>query len=214
MNVKQMHTGVRLGVQKMNSAEPDDMLPQEIDYYLNNSITAFIKEQYSGLKDSNTSLQGQFVNENLRHLIVNIELENPTRVDIFPNSVQFSIDELDYEYYLFSQTNIKGVKKVNIPIQPTGISHYLKSKTNNPLFRKLPIIVSGEYLTILGDDETDFEPLNETKLDLIYIKTPDQVDFLGNKDADFLPSHTHKQIVDHTVNQLLEDLQFRQKGQQ
>lgn len=217
MNVQQMHVGVRLGVQKINSSEASDLLPQEIDYYLNNSITDFVKEQYTLLKNSSTSLQGQFVNENLRRLIVHLEISGATTFNRFPNAISFSIGSLaqPYEYYLFSQTYLHniGKKKVNIPIQPTGIQHYLRSEFNNPLFRKLPVIISGDEIIVLGDDKTDFTPVHD-RLDLTYIRSAPQISLSPTVNPDFLPSHTHKQIVDYTVSQILIDLQLAQQTQQ
>ena len=49
MNITEMHRAFRLGLDKTQSLEYPDFLPEEIDFWLNEAIRAFVKTRYSGM---------------------------------------------------------------------------------------------------------------------------------------------------------------------
>jgi len=72
MTIEEMHIAVNLGVQKIASFQVDNLLPQEIDHELNNSMNRFIKQRYSpmGNKYRRGFEQSQKRIDDLRALVV------------------------------------------------------------------------------------------------------------------------------------------------
>ena len=47
MNIQEMHVAINTEMNKINSALFENILPQEIDFALNNNILRFAKQRYS-----------------------------------------------------------------------------------------------------------------------------------------------------------------------
>ena len=217
MNIKQLHIGVNLGVQKIASHQRDDFMPQEIDFYLNNAVNDFITEQYSYLKQEKRDTGGQFVNENLRTLIKTAIINykespppgdetNATSGSYYPNSIVGPVPQ-DYLYYVF------GIMRVNDElhnlryIQPKGIKPFLATADNSPIFREFPLFISDRDFSIICDSLV--EPDDCNNITITYISKPDIIEYTeGTKENEYvsLPPHTHKMIVDIAVQTMLRDL--------
>lgn len=217
MNIFEMHIGVNLGVQKIGSNFNGDLLDEEIDYYLNNSINDFIKEQYSLLKTKDRNPQSQYVNENLRQLITTVKIENITGYDLYPNAVEATFPN-NYNYYINSLSTYTGNQtRVHRRLENKGLENYIKTQFNDPIFRELPVLIEGNKLIVIGDFFTDFE--NLSSITLTYIKKHPSVKLMRDGSGLYdsinsiqpdLPDHTHKMIVDMTVQTILKDLtQFK-----
>jgi hypothetical protein len=211
MNIFEMHIGVNLGVQKIASHINGDLLPEEIDYYLNNSIEEYIKQQYSFIKNKSEDVKSQYVSENLRTLIKTQDLQNPVEYVFIPNSKEFTLPA-DYKYLISARILHDGGKIRNtLLLEPQGIDRYIKTVSNQPLFREFPIFIENNKLIAIADYTNTF---SDVLLYLTYIINPDKVKLdlitnaynsAGSTDCN-LPSHTHQEIVDITVNKILTDL--------
>jgi hypothetical protein len=211
MNIFEMHIGVNLGVQKIASHINGDLLPEEIDYYLNNSIDDYIKQQYSIIKNKSEDLKSQYVTENLRTLIKTIDLQNPENYVFIPNSKSFNLPA-DYKYLISSRIIHDGGKLRNTKLlEPQAIDRYIKTITNQPLFREFPIFIENSKVVVISDYTN---PFNDVIFYITYIKEPSKVkleliDGAYNSATSVnsdLPSHTHQEIVNITVNKILLDL--------
>lgn len=209
MNVKQMHTGVRLGVQKMDSAEPDDMLPQEIDYYLNKAVERFVNEQYNYLKNEERSLEGHFVNDNLRTIIHEDVLSTVTS-NRYPNSVEAttfpSVSGKTYRKYISGRLSIPSDNlKINLRyIQPKGIKSYITTGENKPIYREYPIIIT-DTLYVIGDSRRNLT--GSENIEIEFLVDPATIDLINEVDCN-LPAHTHITIVDMAVQEIIRDLRI------
>jgi hypothetical protein len=73
MNIKEMHTSIATEMNKINSALFENILPQEVDFALNNSILRFIKQRYgsqSNLKGKGFEMSQKRIDD-LRTLVSN-----------------------------------------------------------------------------------------------------------------------------------------------
>lgn len=209
MNATELHIGVNLGVQKVASNINDDFLPQEIDYYLNESVKDYIKQQYSSIKVENRNIESQYVNENLRTLIATAEISPVSVVDYLPNAVQGDIPS-DYLYYIFSRTKNDSSWYNNRRLESKGIKNYIETESNSPIFREFPLLIEGDKLTVIGNATEELD--TDTTLRLTYIKKPSKVDVVNSPSDDLdLPEHTHLEIVNITVDKILTVIQGRRE---
>lgn len=211
MNIFKMHIGVNLGVQKIASHINGDLLSQEIDYYLNNTITDYIKEQYSLLRDNKGDLQSQYVLDNLQTIIRTQLLEKGQEYVFIPKAKEFQLP-LNCEYVVKANVVFDGGKRKECKlIEHSEMDRYVATVTNQPLFRKLPMFIENNKLIIIGDSLDTFD---DVIVYITYIRKPAEVklvtennlyDESSSVNCD-LPDHTHKSIVDNTIAQILEDL--------
>lgn len=224
MNIFEMHIGVNLGVQKIASHINGDLLPQEIDYYLNNAITDFVREQYSFLKTPTKDVQSQYVNENLQTLLKSVAVTDFINENKYGNAVTIDFPN-DYLYYIYSTSRYNvpppatdSFTKTHRRVEAKGLSNYIQTATNRPQFRELPVLIENNKLVIIGDQNINFGDF--VRCNLTYLRKPARVKaiFAGNvwDEASVdnincdLPDFTHKQIVDLTVQTILKDLnQFK-----
>lgn len=206
MTTQEFHIGVNLGVQKIASNVNDDFLPQEIDYYLNESVKDYIKQQYSLIKNEDRNLESQVINENLRTLITTTEIDNISVVNYLPHSVEGDLPT-NYLYYIFARTKFNDTWKNNRKLEPKGIKQYLETEHNSPIFREFPLMLENDKIIIIGDALNELD--GTTEIRFTYIKTPSKFSFNSDPSAEFesLPEHTHKEIVNLTVNKILQIIQ-------
>lgn len=201
MNIKSMHIGVKLGVDRVAENKTDGLLPQEIDFYLNEAIELYIKQQYSFIKDETKSMESQYALENLRTLITTVPLNPNGTVDYLINNRITTLPE-DYKYYISARVKTDTYKNLTLR-SSKAIKLYTVTESNSPLFREYPIIIEGNKLIVIAP-ETD--PLSiDTTVSLTYIKEANEVS-LPEKVNCNLPTHTHKEIVRLAVGQILTDL--------
>lgn len=209
MTTAQLHVGVNLGVQKVASNVRDDFLSQEVDYYLNESVKDYIKQQYSAIKAEDRNIEGQYVNENLRTLITTAELDNSSVVDYLPNTVENSLPN-DYLYYIFSRTKNDNQWFSNRKLEPKAIKDYVESESNSPQFREFPILIQNNKVLVIGDAVNVLSA--NTEVVLTYIKEPNEIDFVERPNEQLtLPLHTHTEIVNLAVDKLLTVIQGRRE---
>jgi hypothetical protein len=206
VNIKRMHIGVQLEVQKIASNLNDDLLPQEIDYYLNESIEDYVEQQYNAIKTESRSIESQYVNDNIRTILTTAEIDSLSAVDYIPNSLRGDLPN-DYRYYIFSRT-YNGSKWINNrKLESKAIKKYIQTKTNLPIFTEFPLLIEGSKLIVIGDSREDLP--DSSKIRLTYVKNPTVVEF-PNSDSD-LPDHTHKDIIKITAQKILQSLNVGQE---
>lgn len=207
MNTSQLHIGVNLGVQQVASNVRDDFLSEEVDYYLNESVKDYIKQQYSEIKTESRDIESQYVNENLRTLITTSELGNSSVVDYLPNTVEAPLPD-NYLYYIFSRTKNDNQWFSNRRLEPKAIKDYVESESNSPQFREFPVLLQNGIVLVIGDAVNQLS--ENTNIYLTYIKQPNTIDFKERPNEELtLPDHTHSEIVNLTVDKLLTVIQGR-----
>ena len=216
MNIQEMHIGVGLGIQKVNSNAFDSFIDEEIDYYLNKAQREYVRRQNVFLKENveNLSRPDKIATseaaENLGELINFHTFNNSQNVLISSNSSFDNADDVDstvvnmFQFvYANAQLEQDGKWISCKLISPHEIHIYSQSKYNNPLFRRLPLLITKDKFIIFRDSKTD----SIYKLELMYIKAPATLSLTSDPQVHSdLPEHTHDEIVDIAVNMILGDL--------
>lgn len=208
MNIFEMHIGVRLKVDAIESNKTRDFSSEEIDWYINNAIIQYVKSQYSMLKMEKRDIDSQSVLENLRTIINTQELESAAPPDYIPRGLSGTLPA-DYFFHVTSKTINQGKFVINRLIGPAMLSDYIETKDNSPVFKEYPIYIENNKSTVI------FDALSNAvgKIQMTYIKIPRTVKLMFNNglydpetsiNCD-LPIHTHEEIIELSVQNMLKD---------
>lgn len=214
MTTQEMIIGVNLGVQRVDAAAYDDVLDEEILYYLNRAQREFIRRQDAYLYKNIPAVTKQDVSldkeavYNLGSIITtkayaesavpSDQLINPTTPFDNGNSIPLPTDFFSFVYGKARYSS--SGPWVNLKtISPSEINMYMESDGNSPIFRRFPVLPMGGQLHILYDHRA----VGLSDVLLTYIKTPATLTVDVNSE---LPEHTHDEIVNLAVAFITEDL--------
>lgn len=220
MTVADMHIGVNLGVQKVDSNIFSSLLPEEINYYLNKAQREYIRDQYVLLRgkytdNGNPALyeKAQAAQENLRTLVTTFNYTN-ANVDTesgFDNvkSIDLTDPSDTYAYFVRAEAlDQSGGAWTPIKlIALDEIQKFIQSKSNvATVFRDYRGWIEGNKILIAYDVNSG----DVYEVNLTFIKQADELIHAGagagQVETSQLPAHTHDEIVDMAVNMILEDL--------
>jgi hypothetical protein len=228
MTISEMHTAVKLGLDKSEGLSYPAFEPEELDFWINEAIDRFVKTRYSGVNSKQESFeQSQKRVEDLRSLVKEIVL-TPTEstatetsgdytLSFKPNS--WHIDEGDFpdDYMLFLNDEVA----ISFNHEVTGTSTTLRTypilctsdtystKVNDPysehrlhlsIARPLRMF-SSKGIELITDGQYAI-----TSYFLKYLRKPTIVAVGTSTDCD-LPEHTHREIVLLTVKILIENIE-------
>lgn len=226
MDITQMHVAVNLGLQRIASHTYDDFLPQEIDYYLNETIQEYVREKQKILRDTMEESDAvKSTQEDLRTLLTSVmyrsdgaganegTLQSST---IYPDSWKVDLGALpndDFYLYTSSRSQTPQGWKNNGLVSSKQFHMYSVTTSNSPYFRKLPCLLESNSLYVLRS----VEDTEITDVLLSYLREPatvkrDRESTANNIDCD-LPKHVHHEIVDLCVRQMHQDLIIKQGSQ-
>ena len=213
-----MIIGVNIGVQKVDSNAYDNLLTEEIEYYLNKAQREYIRQQNVYLKERMDNMSRQdFISESESGYNLGALLNTYTypSADIsaaseYDNAVSVNLADLPtamFSYvYSFLKTESDSDLRQGKLISPSDVDNFVKTQYNYPIFRKYPIVIVGDQLIIFYDSESS----GIYEYYLTYIKQPDKLvesnAGSGETTTPQLPSHTHDDIVDLAVGMILEDI--------
>lgn len=241
LTIAQMHRGVRLGVQQVDANFLDGLLPQEIDYYLNEVIIEQVKALYSArTADGRGFEQSQERKDDLRVLFVkdhSIEaVYNGSPLDGYhEDRVEFP------ENYLFLVSHRSRIQYQRSPVEnawPTtmgesreladgatellvfnresqsdDIYRLLQDPWNTTYYQEPLADINEEYINVYTDE--NFIVKNVI---INYIRQPatveNNVEVPGDSIDCDLPGHLHPEIVRKTVLRIVYDLRQAQTQQQ
>lgn len=218
MTISEMHTAVKLGLDKTSGLELPAFEPEEIDFWLNKAIECFVETRYSGNNIKQESVeQTQKRLDDLRTLIVEANIV-PTvgTVNDLPNSysailptspayLRALMEEVNIRF-LDSYTNdYKNIRSGVTKCTSDTYTDYL----DNPFSEHRLYLGKAKPLRLVKN--TTVELITDgnysiTNYYLRYIKKPVTVALSPVANCD-LPSHTHHQIVDMCVGMLLENIE-------
>lgn len=222
-----MHVGVNLGVQRMASNIDSNLLKEEVDYYLNESVDEYIKSQYLSYKQKTRSKESDFVLENLRTLLSTVSVsENISVSTIFPNAISFILPN-NFLYYIESNIEINGTKRNNILLSHSSVKKLIETKYNKPLYREYPIIIEGsaahialpleDWAALFSNSTINFNPtvvfyfspiteVVKNGIKFTYLKKPAVIDYgtpeLNVEDSGYKPS-TNCDLPPHTHKEIV-----------
>tara|TARA_B100001059_G_scaffold72361_1_gene69574 strand:+ start:91318 stop:92067 length:750 start_codon:yes stop_codon:yes gene_type:complete len=242
MNITEMHLAVQQGVDKINSFQADTLLPQEIDLELNKAIDKFINLKYGknnlygkGFEESQKRV------DDLRAIVKTEKIKFKYLEESVHNSHVYFSDELpsDYRYLVKTLCTVYCNKSCStltwqqqileelIPgnsrkiglvsakfVQHDDIHSFLADPFNTTKRNKPLIVFEGNGIKAYTNDIFIIDSLK-----LTYIKNPAKVSLsldTGIESVDCeLAEHTHQEIVDMTINSILEGISdLRYKTQQ
>jgi len=214
MDVTSMHISFKQGLDKFDSLNYPNLLPEEIDLVLNQSQEMFIKQRYGV---NNTKGQGFEVTqkriEDLRTLVkteILYPIANNTS-NINNNSV---FVEFPSDYWIAVQelTNVTYEDCNDVPITEDvytqNIQHDDYSKIISNPFRKPS---TSKVLRLITKDGIELLHSPTSKINsykLRYIKRPNKINIKSNPKVDCeLPEITHQEIVNGAISIALENIE-------
>lgn len=215
MNIVQMHQEFLIGLDKSNTLEYPDFLPEEIDVYLNKAQEAIIKQRYSGNNVKGTGVEEtQKRIEDLGSLVRNANIVcNATDPSLNKPYGRFATYPTDYYLGLQDEASIVincGNELVTKRIPLKTITHDRYNKTIQDPFNK----PGDDFVCKLtyGDDRIEIitssnaiTTANNVTWHTRYISQPVEMSIFTPQDCT-LYEHMHREIVDYAVNLALENI--------
>lgn len=212
MTVQEMHTMVAVKLQKLNSYAYDDFSPEEIDLILNDAQLRFIKNRMS--KESDPKRIGYEGNQKRLNDIRTLLTVFEHAFDPLPGAGEAKDVTLPENFFLEDSSSVRTRFSLDtaapdsmLRVIPVRIveTHRFEEDMQNP-FRKtlatsLPGKIEGDKLHIECDKRFILVSLR-----LNYVRIPRKIRLSSDENSVDceLPKHTHPEIVDLAVSQILE----------
>ncbi len=212
MTIGDAHQAFKLELDKIDSLNYPNLLPEEIDYFLNKAQENFVKQRYGNTNNKRQSFeQSQKRTDDLKALVKNAILTPASNVpdNIDPNA-QFVELPVDYWFTVQERCKIGHPTCHNTSIIETVevdvIDHDNFNKIISNPFRKPN---NSKVLRIMAYNQTELIHAPQVTIFeyyLRYLKKPIQVSLSGNITFE-LSDHTHEEIVNEAVSLALESIE-------
>jgi hypothetical protein len=209
-----------MGLDKSEGLSLPAFQPEELDFWLNDSVNRFIKTRYSGNNPFGTSFeQSQKRVDDLRTIVVETRLvpHSDSSTSSKPNSYIVDAATFPTDYLLFlndevtinfihsilgTSTSLRsGVTECTSDSYFTKVSDpYGEHRLHLDLARPLRLF-SAKGVELITDGH-----YSVTYYYMRYIRKPAVISLAAATDCD-LPEYTHREIVEMTVNKLLENIE-------
>lgn len=225
MTISEMHTAVKLVLDKSSALELPAFEPEEIDFWLNKGILKFVDTRSSGYNNKQESIES---NQRIIDDLMTIISEIPAQILSVgsvgydkPNSYVTVLSTWWPNYYrrIGEEVTISYTDSVTntVVVKRQGVTectadNYM-SFIDNPysehrlyLGKAKPLrMFKGEASTKILELVTDGN-YSVVSYHLTYLKNPATVSLSLSVNCD-LPTHTHHRIVDLTVAMMLENIE-------
>lgn len=219
MTISEMHTAVKLGLDKSSALELPAFEPEEIDFWLNKAIMQFVKTRYSGSNIKQESFeQTQKRIDDIRSIVTTITI-TPTIGGITdkPNSYIATLPSTPiYLHRVGEEVNIQFTDSYSGTTKNvrTGVTECTNDTYNmlidNPFSEHILYLKEAKPLSLTKGNTVELVTdgnYSITAYYLTYIKQPATVSITAPVVSCDLPSHTHHEIVDICVAMLLENIE-------
>jgi hypothetical protein len=220
MTVEEMHGSILLKIDKMGSYSTANLIPGEIDDFLNQAQRDFINQNRRYLREYSDIPQGVEGHEALRTLEKEEIITTVNSTSDLERGFQIAFSNLSesYDYYISGRVyfstpdhwkTTRIVNKAFINDRSTTLYH------ESPVYSETPVYVADEELVGLYDVEDEEIP---SKFVVSYLKEPKNI-FLdpdnssNNVDCE-LPQDVHRDIVDIAASKIIRSLAGQQQAQQ
>jgi hypothetical protein len=217
MTIQEFHLNFKFGLDKIDSLNYPDFLPEEIDLLLNQAQERFIKQRYGLNNVKRQSFEEtQKRTEDLKNIIVATNLTplayNPLNIDSNARFVTLPIDHwfIIQERAEVSYNDCTGtlISKF-VEVRPT--QHVEFDKVVNDAF-KAPDNTKILRLMENGQVELVSSPgITITQYRLRYLKQPVTMSLANNITCE-LSEHTHREIVDTAIVIALENIEAKRNN--
>jgi len=211
MTAQEMHTAVKIEVDKLDSLNYPNLQPEEIDYHLNKSSERFIKHRYQQFEEAEKRMDDlKNITKNVEILPDVVSVDNkvngrfvtlPTGVDAYWFAIN---EEAVINYTDCHGATIQATVEVK-PLQHDDYNKTVKDPFNKPIVtsqvQQLRRLQLASKMEILLPANVGLE-----KYILRYIRKPSKISLALLQDSD-LADHTHQEIVDMAVSTILETIE-------
>lgn len=214
MTISEAHQEFKLRLDKLDSLNYPDILPEEIDSFLNNAQEVFIKDRYGITNTKRQSFEEtQKRAEDLKNVVVNYITtplaHNSSNID--DNAQYVNLPE-DHWFIVEDRAKITykdcNGKNITERVRIEAINHdEFANVIDNPFkkpstTRLVKLMTNGNLELIHSPDVT----INEYHLR--YIKQPNKVSLDDNITFE-LSEHTHSEIIDISISLVLENIESK-----
>lgn len=223
MTATEMHTAVKLGLDKTSSLDIPAYETEEIDLWLNIAQDRFIKQRLSEFEKGSKRIS------DLRQLVISEEtgaVDPFVDVTKYPNttSIELVVTGVNmlsetFMYYLSSRSKVtRTIPTItagyvdNVQIEQIDIPNFTSTGFNSPRFKNPVCWIEGNHLYIMHDDLTTDYDNAAWKFHITYIKTPDVIQKPATTVPCELDDSTHQEIVDIAVNLMIENIESPRFG--
>jgi hypothetical protein len=216
MTVEEMHASVLLKIDKVGSYSTSNLIPGEIDDFLNEAIRDYVSQQEQYLRNAYLEDSSSNVQENLYTIIETDEISSinshPFLDRVF--TIDISSELTDYDYFASGRAKFDSGEAMLAPVPTSYIVDDEKTVYEDPFNNYIPVAVEEDQ--ILGKYTSDFSS-NPNSVVINYVQTPTEV-FLdpsnssNNVDSD-LPERTHRNIVNIAARKIISSLSGQTPGQ-
>lgn len=231
MTISEMHTAVKLGLDKSSALDIPAFEPEEIDFWLNQAIRDFVKTRYSGVNLKKESFEQTQKRIDDLYTLVKEAVNNASgngldlvadAATVFPNSyiinTALSTWPTDYMFTISEEVGTATVSG-SVSVNRWGITQCThdkyRQKIDDPYSEHILHYGSAKPLRLFDDGYVRFITDGNytlSKYYLTYLREP--VEVYSNTpaatpttmDCD-LPEHTHDEIVRLAVNIMLENIE-------
>jgi hypothetical protein len=214
MNRNEFHLAFMIGLDKVMTNQYPDYLPEEIDIILNTAIKQFVRNRFTGNNVFKAGVEGnEKRRDDLRGITITTDLVNSNTNITSRTQFQFPSD---YWFMLRFAVGLTG----NICNQEySGLSENyfvtdvidtrlldLDTRLKDPFFKPIKhkrVLVTFEdnAITVYSDN------IRVGIINLSYIKEPASITSAITGDYLDLPRHTHEEIVEIAINNVLETIE-------
>jgi hypothetical protein len=225
MNVAAMHIAVKMGLDKSEALSLPAFQEEEIDFWLNDAVDRFVKTRYSGNNPFGTSFeQSQKRVDDLRTLVTEARKVPALATDVFdkPHSYIVTTATFPIDYLLFLNDEVDITFNHSILGTPTTIRTGVTECTSDSYFTKVsdpygehvlhldtarPLrLFSSKGVELITDGNNNVYYYTIPYYYMRYIRKPAVISKTGAVNCD-LPEYTHREIVEMTINKLLENIE-------
>jgi hypothetical protein len=214
MTVQEMHTALLQGLQRVNANAYDYFTAEELDHWLNRAMERFIKDR--AFKSGDVKQLGFAGNQKRLDDIRRLIVQNYSDTWSLTTEAQWRQVDLpaDYLYLVNVRANIRrdfcnnvatSSPRVEVPVRIVDNADvyfmqqnpFAKSQWNSPL-----ATISEDDISVYQDGESYIlEGINAD-----YIRIPQNIDLSFSQDCE-LAEHTHQEVVDIAVKNILEAIE-------
>jgi hypothetical protein len=214
MTISEAHIAFKIGLDKIDSLNYPDILPEEIDFLLNQAQDRFVKQRYGKTNTKREAFEEtQKRTEDLKTIVKTAHISpSALSIDNISNTARFYILPVEHRYIIQEQVDISytdchgttTTKKVLVrPIQHDDYDKILYDPFNIPNDVKvLRLMAEGQVELIAGTGYTLGSYF------LRYLKAPNRVSITTNISFE-LPEDVHQEIVDIAVDLALENIESK-----
>ena len=216
MTISQMHTAIKIKLDKISSYSYPNFENTEIDFFINSAIKLIVKNTFLGNNKNRDSVEEtQKRIEDLRFLIREVTLACSTGT-LKPNSFTADLSTIgDYWMKLGEEVTIAYTRECDsasitkrVGIKEITTDNYV-SYLNDPFSEHLLSYSEIKPLRLFYNDLVELITdgnYTVTNYYIRYIKKPVEVNLSTVTDTD-LPELIHEDIVDFAVNMMLESIE-------